>query len=49
MMSFRVNGILVGDAAKNIMYQNADNTIKDSKKINRKRLKKMGIYNKRKF
>ena len=33
MMSFRVNGILVGDAAKNIMYQNADNTIKDSKKL----------------
>ena len=33
MVSFRVNGILVGDAAKNIMYQNADNTIKDSKKL----------------
>ena len=33
MVSFRVNEILVGDAAKNIMYQNADNTIKDSKKL----------------
>ena len=42
MVSFRVNEILVGDAAKNIMYQNADNTIKDSKKINRKKIKKNG-------
>ena len=33
MVSFRVNEILVGDAAKNIMYQNADNTLKDSKKL----------------
>ena len=33
MVLFRVNGILVGDAAKNIMYQNAENTIKDSKRL----------------
>ena len=33
MVSFRVNEILVGDAAKNIMYQNAENTIKDSKRL----------------
>ena len=44
MVSFRVNGILVGDAAKNIMYQNADNTIKDSKKIIRKKIKKNGNF-----
>ena len=33
IVSFRINGILVDDAAKNIMYQNAENTIKDSKKL----------------
>ena len=33
VFSFRVNEILVGDAAKNIMYQNAENTIKDSKRL----------------
>ena len=58
LVSFRDEEILVGDAAKNIMNSNAENTIKDSKRLIGRRfndpivvqedLKKMIIYNKRK-
>ncbi len=33
MVSFRSGEILIGDAARNIMNQNAENTIKDSKRL----------------